>query len=104
MVKDPYDLKIIKENMVDNRIVHHGDFNHKLISLSLDQFIQFMALHYKNLSAKLKPLLNEKLDETAKSQSEFWKALSADKKAARIIKKIAPAILNGIISLVTVLP
>ncbi|MDR1785815.1 MAG: hypothetical protein LBR23_05040 [Spirochaetaceae bacterium] len=101
MVKDPYDLKLIKENMDDNRIVHRGDFNGKLISLSLDQFMRFMSLHYKNLCVVLKPLINEKLDETAKSNSAFWKALSTNKKVAHILKTIAPTVVNGIVSLVT---
>jgi hypothetical protein len=63
--------------------------------------MRFMALHYANLSTFLKPFINENLSEAAKAKSEFWKALSADRKFQRVIEKIAGPVLNGIVSLTT---
>lgn len=101
MVKDPYELKVIKQNLEDNRIIYQGDFVGKLLKLSIADFMRFMEVHYARLPKNLKPFINEKLSETEKGSNEFWKALSADRKAKQIIAKIAPTILSGIISLVT---
>jgi hypothetical protein len=101
MVKDPYELKVIKQNLEDNRIVYQGDFVGKLIKLSLANFMRFMNVHYAELQKKLKKFINEKLTEAEKNSNEFGKALSLDKKAKLIAEKIAPSVLNGIISLVT---
>jgi len=99
MVKDPWELKTIRQDLEDKRIVFSGDFNGKLIKLTRENFVQYINLHSADMEKqkKLKHLINRKMTDEQKKESAFWQALDAEKKIKALLEK-APPMLAGIIS------
>jgi hypothetical protein len=100
MIKDPYELKLIKDDLFDKKIVHYGDFNGKLIRVSIPNFIRFMVNYYENVKKPLKKLINEKLDENDENNKIYWESLKTSRKAEHIVKTYGPGVINGILSLI----
>jgi hypothetical protein len=96
MIRDPYELKLIKDDLMNHKIVYQGDFNGKLIKLSIQSFIKFMMIYYDDVKKLLKKTINDELDMKSKNNKEYWESLNIDKK----IGKAAPHVINGILSLI----
>jgi hypothetical protein len=73
MIKDPYELKLIKEDLTNNKIIYQGDFNGKLIKLSIQSFIKFMMIYYGEVKKLLNKKINDELDKKSKNNKEYWK-------------------------------
>jgi hypothetical protein len=102
IVRDPWELKKVKQDLLDKLIVYKGDFEGRLIKLSLANFICFMGQHYENIqkNAALKALVAAKFNEAKLKDKELWKSLPLDEKAKKSVEKYAP-IAGAIFSLVT---
>jgi hypothetical protein len=99
MIKDPYELKLIKDDLFEKKIVYYGDFNGKLIKVSIPCFVRFMVNYYEKLKKPLKNLINEKLDENDNNNKIYWKSLRKSRQVSHILKTYAPGAINGILSL-----
>jgi hypothetical protein len=96
MIQDPYELKLIKEDLTARRIVHQGDFNGKLIKLSVISFIGFMSFYYDDVKKLMKKQINEELDRKAEANRMYWESLRIDKK----LEKYGQKAIEGIVSLI----
>lgn len=99
MIKDPYELKLIKDDLFEKKIVYYGDFNGKLIKVSIPCFVRFMVKYYEKLKKPLKDLINEKLDENDNNNKIYWKSLRKSRQVSHLLKTYAPGAISGILSL-----
>jgi hypothetical protein len=100
MIQDPYELKLIKDDLFEKKIVYYGDFNGKMVKVSIPSFVRFMAGYYDNLKKPLGIIINEKLDENDDNNKIYWKSLNTSRKAVQIKDKYGPGVINGILSLI----
>jgi hypothetical protein len=98
IIKDPYELKLIKEDLVEKRIVYQGDFNGKLIKLSISNYIRYMSFYYNDVKKMLNKQITEELDRQARDNKTYWESLSLGRKA----ELYKPKVIEGVLSLISV--
>jgi hypothetical protein len=87
ILKDPYELKCIKQDLIEKRIVYHGDFERKLIKLSIAKFIEYMAVYHDEVRKSLNKLINGNLDKNRRNNKLYWDSLSIQNKIDKYGKK-----------------
>jgi hypothetical protein len=98
IIKDPYELKLIKEDLINKRIVYQGDFNGKLIKLSISNFISHMSFYYNDVKKLLNKQINENLDKRALNNKTYWESLNFNKKA----ELYKPKVIAGVLSFISI--
>jgi hypothetical protein len=98
MITDLYELKLIKEDLVEKRIVYQCDFSGRLIKLSISNFIRYMSFYYNDVKKLLNKQINEELDRQAQNNKVYWESLNLNRKA----ELYKPKIIAGVLSLVNI--
>ncbi|MDR2501507.1 MAG: hypothetical protein LBD37_10600 [Treponema sp.] len=102
ILKDPYELKYIKQDLIEKRIVYHGDFERKLIKLSIPKFIEYMAIYHDEVRKSLNKLINGNLDKNRRNNKVYWESLSINNKIDKLKDKYEDTVIEGILSLVKI--
>jgi len=94
MIRDPYERKVLKQDLENKRILYTGDFNGKLIRLTQENFVHYMNLHSDNFEKqeKFTHIFSKITKEEQKRKSEFWMALEKEEKLKAILEKMSPVL------------
>jgi hypothetical protein len=101
MLNDPYELKRIKEDLIEKKIVYHGDFNGKLIKLSIPKFVEYMVKYYDEIRKLLNKIINDNLNKNRTNNNIYWESLSFKNKLEKIKEKHEQAVIDGVLSFIT---
>jgi hypothetical protein len=102
ILKDPYELKCIKQDLIEKRIVYHGDLERKLIKLSISKFIEYMAIYHDDVRKSLNKLINGNLDKNRRNNKVYWESLSIRNKIDKLKDKYEKTVIEEILSLVKI--